>query len=190
MAQHLDAGVDQVRGSEDRALRQQGDDRLVKTRYLWLTRRSNMTAATSGVHAAAYELVAGGPCVGDQGIGDAALELPVAGLGGADVETLVRVGDSQSAGAGAEGRTDDQAALGRGDRRGPDERHQRPAQRRPTRRSSGSSGWPAGTATESGSATPSTSVWEGSTSTQTRWLPTRNSVDNHRMVTATGIETA
>ena len=40
MAQHLDAGVDQVRGSEDRALRQQGDDRLVKTRYLWLTRRS------------------------------------------------------------------------------------------------------------------------------------------------------
>ena len=40
MAQHLDAAVDQVRRSEDRALRQQGDDRLVKTRYLWLTRRS------------------------------------------------------------------------------------------------------------------------------------------------------
>ena len=33
---------------------------MVKTRYLWLTRRSNMTAATSGVYAAAYELVAGG----------------------------------------------------------------------------------------------------------------------------------
>ena len=33
-----------------------------------------------------------------------------------------------------------------------------PAQRQPTRRSSGSSGWPAGTATESGSATPSTST--------------------------------
>ena len=45
-------------------------------------------AATSGVHAAAYELVAGGPCVGDQGIGDAVVELPVAGLGRADVETL------------------------------------------------------------------------------------------------------
>ena len=29
--------------SENRELRQQGDDRLVKTRYLWLTRRANMT---------------------------------------------------------------------------------------------------------------------------------------------------
>jgi len=43
VAQHLGAAVDQVRRSENRELRQQGDDRLVKTRYLWLTRRGNMT---------------------------------------------------------------------------------------------------------------------------------------------------
>ena len=43
IAQHLGAAVDQVRRSENRALRQQGDDRLAKTRYLWLTRRGNMT---------------------------------------------------------------------------------------------------------------------------------------------------
>ena len=39
----LGAAVDQVRRSENRTLRQHGDDRLVKTRYLWLTRRGNMT---------------------------------------------------------------------------------------------------------------------------------------------------
>ena len=43
VAQHLGAAVDQVRRSENRALRQQGDDRLLKTRYLWLTRRGNKT---------------------------------------------------------------------------------------------------------------------------------------------------
>ena len=43
VAQHLGAAVDQVRRQEHRALRQQGDDRLAKTRYLWLTRRGNMT---------------------------------------------------------------------------------------------------------------------------------------------------
>ena len=43
VAQHLGAAVDQVRPSENRALRQHGDDRLVKTRYLWLTRRGNIT---------------------------------------------------------------------------------------------------------------------------------------------------
>ena len=32
-----------IRRSENRALRQQGDDRLAKTRYLWLMRRGNMT---------------------------------------------------------------------------------------------------------------------------------------------------
>ena len=42
-AQHLSAAVDQVRRSENRALRQQGDDRLAKTRYLWLTRPANQT---------------------------------------------------------------------------------------------------------------------------------------------------
>ena len=43
IAQHLGAAVDQVRRSENRALRQQGDDRLAKTRYLWLTRPANLT---------------------------------------------------------------------------------------------------------------------------------------------------
>ena len=43
VAQHPSAAVDQVRRSENRALRQQGDDRLAKTRYLWLMRRGNMT---------------------------------------------------------------------------------------------------------------------------------------------------
>ena len=126
IAQHLGAAVDQVRRSENRALRQQGDDRLAKTRYLWLTRPANLdAAATPGVHAAAHERVAGGPCVGDQGIGDAAVALPVAGLGGPHVEPLVRVGDSQSVGADQEGRADDQAPLGRGDQCGPDQRHER-----------------------------------------------------------------
>ena len=82
-------------------------------------------AATPGVHAATHERVAGGPCVGDQGIGDAAVARPVAGLGGPHVEPLVRVGDSQSVGADQEGRADDQTPLGRGDQRRPDERHER-----------------------------------------------------------------
>ena len=43
IAQHLGAAVDQVRRSENRALRQQGNDRLAKTRYLWLTRPANLT---------------------------------------------------------------------------------------------------------------------------------------------------
>ena len=43
VAQHLGAAGDQVRRQEHRALRQQGDDRLAKTRDLWLTRRGNMT---------------------------------------------------------------------------------------------------------------------------------------------------
>ena len=43
IAQHLGAAVDQVRRSEHRALRQHGDDRLAKTRYLWLTRPANLT---------------------------------------------------------------------------------------------------------------------------------------------------
>ena len=42
VAQHLGEAVDAVRRAEDRTLRQAGDTRLVKTRYLWLTRRSNM----------------------------------------------------------------------------------------------------------------------------------------------------
>ena len=50
VARHLSAAVDQVRRSLNRALRRQGDDRLVKTRQLRLTRRSNMTQRqTSGV---------------------------------------------------------------------------------------------------------------------------------------------
>ena len=43
IAQHLSAAVDQVRRSENRVFRQQGDDRLAKTRYLWLTRPANLT---------------------------------------------------------------------------------------------------------------------------------------------------
>ena len=127
VAQHLGAAVDQVRRSENRALRQQGDDPLVKTRYLWLTRRSNMTQRqrreftplrTSSLRVARA-----------WAIKESAMQLwnyQSRGWAERMLETLVRVGDSQSAGAGEEGRTDDQAALGRGDRRGRDERHQRP----------------------------------------------------------------
>ena len=61
-------------------------------------------AATPGVHAVAPELVAGGAGVGDQGTRDAAVGLPLAGLGGAHVAALVRVGDSQSPRAHEEGR--------------------------------------------------------------------------------------
>ena len=43
IAQHLGAAVDQVRRAENRALQQHGDDRLAKTRYLWLTRPANLT---------------------------------------------------------------------------------------------------------------------------------------------------
>lgn len=71
--------------------------------------REHDAAATPGVHAAAPELVAGGAGVGDEGPGDAAVGLPLAGLGGANVAAVVRVGDSPSAGADQEGRADDQA---------------------------------------------------------------------------------
>ena len=55
--QHLGLAVDQVRRSENRILRQQGDDRLVKTRYLWPTAARELdAAATPGVHAAASKL--------------------------------------------------------------------------------------------------------------------------------------
>src|SRR5260370_18039127 len=35
--QHLGHAVDLVRRAEDRQLRAEGDERLIKTRYLWLT---------------------------------------------------------------------------------------------------------------------------------------------------------
>lgn len=43
VAQHLGEAVDKVRRSENRALVEQGDDRLKGTKYLWLTNRENMT---------------------------------------------------------------------------------------------------------------------------------------------------
>ena len=43
VAQHLGPVVDKVRWSEDRALQQQGDDRLARACHLWLTRRGSMT---------------------------------------------------------------------------------------------------------------------------------------------------
>ena len=81
VAQHLGAAVDQVRRSENRELRQQGDDRLVKTRYLRLTRRGKMTRRQQREFTPLRtSTFAGGPCVGDQGNGDGAVGLPVAGL--------------------------------------------------------------------------------------------------------------
>ena len=116
IAQHLGAAVDQVRRSENRALRQQGrrpagEDALPCE----LTRPANLTPrqrrAFTPLRTSALRVA---QCVGDQGIGDAAVALPVAGLGGPHVEPLVRVGDSQSVGADQEGRADDQAPTGTG----------------------------------------------------------------------------
>ena len=121
-------------------------------------------AATPGVHAAAPEFVAGGACVGDQGNGDAAVGLPFSGPGGADVAAVVRVGDSQSPGADQEGRANDQAALARRDRRGPDQRHERALrsdQRQDPVDQAARLQLPQPRALPQ---TPSTSIWEGSTS--------------------------
>ena len=126
IAQHLGAAVDQVRRSEHRAFAATrrppaGEDALPVVDAPC----EPDAAATPGIHAAAHERVAGGPCVGDQGIGDAVVALPVERLGGADVEPLVRVGDSQSVGADQEGRAHDQAPLGWRDQCGSDQRHER-----------------------------------------------------------------
>ena len=84
--QHLGPAVDQVRRSENRILRQQGDDRLVKTRYLWPTRRGNLTQRQRREFTPLRRsFVARGACVGDQGTGDAVVGLPLPGLGGPDV---------------------------------------------------------------------------------------------------------
>ena len=39
---HMNGAVDQVRRQENRSLRQEGDDRLVKTRYMWLYGEENL----------------------------------------------------------------------------------------------------------------------------------------------------
>ena len=97
VAQHLGAAVDQVRRPENRTLRQQGDDRLVNTRYLWPRRRGNLTQRQRRAFTPLRRsFVARGACVGDQGTGDAVVGLPLPGLGGPDVAALVRVGHSQS----------------------------------------------------------------------------------------------
>jgi transposase len=43
LAKHLGDAVDQVRRAENQELRAQGDDRLVKTKYLWLTNPAHMS---------------------------------------------------------------------------------------------------------------------------------------------------
>ena len=43
VAQHLGEAVDKVRRTENRELREKGDDRLKGTKYLWLTSPENMT---------------------------------------------------------------------------------------------------------------------------------------------------
>jgi transposase len=43
IAQHLGRAVDEVRRAENRELVRQGDDRLKKTRYLWLTNPDRMS---------------------------------------------------------------------------------------------------------------------------------------------------
>jgi len=43
LAKHLGDAVDRVRRAENKELRAQGDDRLVKTKYLWLTNPAHMS---------------------------------------------------------------------------------------------------------------------------------------------------
>ena len=100
IAQHLGATVDQVRRSENRALRQQGDDRLAKTRYLWLTRPANLTPrqrrAFTPLRTSALRVARA------WAIKELAMQLwhyRSRGWAGPHVEPLVRVGDSQSVGA-------------------------------------------------------------------------------------------
>ena len=137
IAQHLGAAVDQVRRSENRALRQQGDDRLAKTRYLWLTRPANLTPrqrrAFTPLRTSALRVARA------WAIKELAMQPWHYRSRGWAVRmwsrwyawairsrlALVRVGDSQSVGADQEGRADDQAPLGRGDQCGPDQRHER-----------------------------------------------------------------
>lgn len=45
--QHVLQGLDKVRRKENKALRAQGDARLVKTKYLWLRSEENLTAAAA-----------------------------------------------------------------------------------------------------------------------------------------------
>ena len=43
IAKHLGEAVDQVRRAEHKALKSEGDDRLTKTRFLWLRREENLS---------------------------------------------------------------------------------------------------------------------------------------------------
>ena len=126
IAQHLGAAVDQVRRSENRALRQQGDDRLAKTRYLWLTRPANLTPrqrrAFTPLRTSALRVARA------WAIKELAMQLWHYRSRGWAVRMWSRWyawAIRSRLGADQEGRADDQAPLGRGDQCGPDQRHER-----------------------------------------------------------------
>ena len=157
IAQHLGAAVDQVRRSEHRALRQHGDDRLAKTRYLWLTRPANLTPrqrrAFTPLRTSALRVARA------WAIKELAMRLWHYRSRGWAVSMWSRWygwAIRSPVGADQEGRADDQTPLGRGDQRrrltnvtnARAAGHQR-------QDASGSSGKAAAIATASGSATPS-----------------------------------
>ena len=126
VVQHLGAAVDQVRRSENRILRQQGDDRLVKTRYLWPTRRGNLTQQQRRAFTPLRRSSSRGACVRDQGTGDAVVGTTAPGAGRSGCGGAGTGGPfAVAAATDQEGRADYQAALGRSARRRPDERHER-----------------------------------------------------------------
>ena len=123
VAQHRGRRSTRFRRSENRALQQQGDDWLLKTRYLWLTRRGNMTQrqrrAFTPLRRSSLRVARA------WAIKELAMRLwNYRSRGWAERMWRRRYawGDSQSPGADQEGRPDGQAALGRRDRRRADER--------------------------------------------------------------------
>ena len=127
VAKHLGEAVDQVRRQENRELRAEGDERLVKTKYLWLWNPDRMSRERWREFAPLRsQSPAGGAGLGDQGGGDALVGLRQARLGRADVAALVRLGDPLSPRAGEAGRADDPEALAGSPERGDEQRDERP----------------------------------------------------------------
>ena len=110
VVKHLHKAVDRVRRGEHRVLKREGDERLTGSKYLWLRRPTELSAAAARPAGAGARGLQGRPGVGAQGTVPHLLGVPLP-RGGADVlHPLVLAGDAQPAQAPGRRRQADPAA--------------------------------------------------------------------------------
>ena len=126
IAQHLGRAVDEVRRAENRELVREGDGRLKKTKYLWLTNPDRMsTQRWEGFAPLRDSQLRVARAWAIKESANDALGLCSSRLGGTGMEGLVRLGDPVSSGAHQARGSVDQVLLGRRDQCSDDERDQR-----------------------------------------------------------------